>query len=262
MAKDQGSCCISTGIHNYTADNGELPPPQRSVLTSETVASHLSIPGRTTEGLAFAFLRLDLNACNLTDISLIASFTHLRFVDISSNFLDSLTPLEALPHLLWLRAESCGLRSVILQSLGPYLQWLSLAHNEISAINGLSHPHLKTLLLNGSGTSGGPQASNKTVLLEGLNDLKNLSHLHLRDNRVSNLDGFVQENPEDEILPSLHYLNLRGNSICDMSEILKLKELKSLRVLILLDCPLAGESNYSEFVISCLHLQRLDKETV
>uniref|UniRef100_A0A8C4QYX3 Leucine rich repeat containing 23 n=1 Tax=Eptatretus burgeri TaxID=7764 RepID=A0A8C4QYX3_EPTBU len=153
---------------------------------------------------------------NLTDISLIASFPHLRFVDISSNFLDSLTPLEALPHLLWLRAESCGLRSVILQNQWPYLQWLSLARNKISASNGLSHPHLKTLFLNGNHDMlefmWCYTASNKTIFLEGLKGLKHLSYLHLRDNRVSNLDGFVQENPEDEILPSLYYLNLRYGS--------------------------------------------------
>lgn len=41
----------------------------------------------------------------LTDMSLISTFVHLRFLDISSNYLSDLSPLSALTQLLWLKAS-------------------------------------------------------------------------------------------------------------------------------------------------------------
>lgn len=42
----------------------------------------------------------------LTDIYAISTFVHLRFVDLSNNYLSDLNPLATLTQLLWLKVSS------------------------------------------------------------------------------------------------------------------------------------------------------------
>lgn len=48
----------------------------------------------------YAFVR------GLTEISAISTFVHLRFVDLSNNYLSDLNPLATLTQLLWLKVSS------------------------------------------------------------------------------------------------------------------------------------------------------------
>lgn len=41
----------------------------------------------------------------LTEISALSSFVHLRFVDLSNNYLTDLNPLATLTQLLWLKVN-------------------------------------------------------------------------------------------------------------------------------------------------------------
>lgn len=84
----------------------------------------------------------------LTDISLLRSYIHLRYVDISENHLTDLSPLNCLTHLLWLKADGNLLRSARLNQL-PYLQIASFAYNQIVDTEGISHPRLGSLDLKG-----------------------------------------------------------------------------------------------------------------
>lgn len=91
--------------------------------------------------------------------------------------------------------------------------------------------------------------------LEDLNELKNLSALHLRDNKIEALNGF------SESMESLQYINLRGNVLTTFDEIKKLHILPKLRALVLLDNPLTENSDYRlEVLISVRRLERLDKD--
>lgn len=91
--------------------------------------------------------------------------------------------------------------------------------------------------------------------LEDLGNLKNLSALHLRDNKLENLDGFSDN------MESVQYINLRGNMLANFSEINKLQILPKLRALVLLDNPLTENSDYRlEVLISVRRLERLDKD--
>lgn len=87
----------------------------------------------------------------LTDIRLLESFVHLRFIDLSTNFLSDLTPLAPLTQLLWLKVDENHVREIREQRLEPltYLQWFSLAKNRLRDIEGLSGPALETLNLTG-----------------------------------------------------------------------------------------------------------------
>lgn len=76
---------------------------------------------------------------------------HLRFLDISSNYLTDLSPLANLTELLWLKADTNQVQSVRGQPLSqlPYLQWLSLKSNRLSDMEGLGGPALESLNLIG-----------------------------------------------------------------------------------------------------------------
>lgn len=85
---------------------------------------------------------------DLTDISLLKCFIHLRYVDLSENKLQDLSPLSSLTHLLWLKVDGNLLTSACMQEL-PYLQIISFAHNRIKDMEGITHPRLANLSLKG-----------------------------------------------------------------------------------------------------------------
>ncbi|XP_070928385.1 leucine-rich repeat-containing protein 23 isoform X1 [Macaca nemestrina] len=210
-----------------------LPTP----LTEDMMKEGLSLLCKTGSGLAHAYVKLEVKERDLTDIYLLRSYIHLRYVDVSENHLTDLSPLNYLTHLLWLKADGNRLRSAQLNEL-PYLQIASFAYNQITDTEGISHPRLETLNLKGNRihmvTGLDPQklislhtvelrgnqlestvginlpklknlylAQNLLKKVEGLEDLSNLTTLHLRDNQIDTLSGFSRE------MKSLQYLNLR-----------------------------------------------------
>lgn len=83
----------------------------------------------------------------ITDISILQSFIHLRFVDISKNNLQDITPLNSLTHMLTLKADNNKLTSAKLEEL-PYLQEASFNDNRIKTTEGINHPLLERISLN------------------------------------------------------------------------------------------------------------------
>ncbi|XP_053146799.1 leucine-rich repeat-containing protein 23 isoform X2 [Hemicordylus capensis] len=225
----------------------------------------------------------------LTDITLIQSFIHLRYVDLSDNLLRDLSPLAGLTHLLWLKVDGNQLTSASMEEL-PYLQIASFASNHLKDTTGINHPRLTSINLKGNeieiisgldpaklsnlyslelrnnslkSTAGIclPKlknlylAQNSITQIEGLEDLGQLTTIHLRDNQLETLDGF------SESLKSLQYLNLRGNAIDQLQEVTKLQVLPMLRALVLLDNPCSDEGDYRmEVLVMLPRLERLDKD--
>ncbi|XP_055962848.1 leucine-rich repeat-containing protein 23 [Sorex fumeus] len=258
-------------------------------LSEDMMKEGLSMLCKTGSGLAHAFVRLEVRDRDLTDITLLQSYIHLRYVDISENHLVDLSPLNHLTHLLWLKADNNQLRSARLHEL-PYLQIVSFAFNQITDTEGISHPRLTSLDLKGNRIQAltsldsqklqnlqtlelrGNQltstlginlpklknlflAQNQLIKVEGLENLSNLTTLHLRDNMIETLNGFSKE------MKSLQYINLRGNMVSDLSELAKLRELPKLRALVLLENPCAEESEYrQEALVQMANLERLDKD--
>ncbi|XP_057348473.1 leucine-rich repeat-containing protein 23 isoform X2 [Manis pentadactyla] len=249
----------------------------------------LSLLCKTGNGLAHAYVKLEVKERDLTDIHLLRSYIHLRYVDISENHLTDLSPLNYLTHLLWLKADGNQLRSAQLNEL-PYLQIASFAYNQITDTEGISHPRLGSLDLKGNlihtVTGLDPRklislhtlelrgnqlnstlginlpklkklylAQNMLKKVEGLENLSNLTTLHLRDNQIETLSGFSGD------MKSLQYLNLRGNMVADLRELAKLRDLPKLRALVLLDNPCTNENDYrQEALVQLAHLERLDKD--
>ena len=84
---------------------------------------------------------------NLTDISRLESFIHLRFVDLSNNRLRSVASLNRLKFLLTLKLDSNELSTLDLQPL-TYLQMLSMSNNRLRSAAGIEQPRLEILNLN------------------------------------------------------------------------------------------------------------------
>ncbi|XP_026854013.2 leucine-rich repeat-containing protein 23 isoform X1 [Electrophorus electricus] len=264
-------------------------------LTQDMIVPGLSLLCRTGNGLAHAFVKLDIKDRHLTDIVLLRSFIHLRFLDISSNYLSDLSPLAALTQLLWLKGDGNRIEGFQGQPLGQltYLQWLSLAVNHLCDVEGLGGPSLESLNLIGNGiqrmaglecqsltnlvtlelrgnrleTTDGiylPNlrclylAQNRITKLEGLEKLERLTTLHLRDNQLETLDGINLS------MNSLQYLNVRGNLVFSLQALQSLMAVaQTLRTLVLVENPLSETDDYRLCVLTYLPLlERLDKEPV
>ncbi|KFZ62785.1 Leucine-rich repeat-containing protein 23, partial [Antrostomus carolinensis] len=265
----------------------QVPAPRP--LTEQALRDGLSLLCKTGNGLAHAYVKFEAKNMDLTDISLLECFIHLRYVDLSENKLQDLSPLSSLTHLLWLKVDGNLLTSACMQEL-PYLQIISFAQNRIKDMEGITHPRLANLSLKGNkiqtalGLSQGqlfnlqilelrgnkiestaglnlPKlqnlylAQNAIRSLEALEGLGHLTILHLRDNQLETLDGFCSS------MKCLQYLNLRNNRISSLQEVEKLQVLPMLQALVLSDNPCSEEPNYRlEVLVLLPNLQRLDKE--
>uniref|UniRef100_A0A8C0BR23 Leucine-rich repeat-containing protein 23 n=1 Tax=Buteo japonicus TaxID=224669 RepID=A0A8C0BR23_9AVES len=149
-------------------------------LTEEVLKEGLSLLCKTGNGLAHAYVKLEAKYKGLTDISLLECFIHLRYVDLSENKLQDLSPLSGLTHLLWLKVDGNLLTSACMQEL-PYLQIISFAHNHIKDMEGITHPRLANLSLKG----------NKIQTALGLShgQLFSLQILELRGNMLESTAG-------------------------------------------------------------------------
>jgi len=259
------------------------------ILTEEMIADSLSLLCKTGDGLAHAYVRLDIKEKELTNINLLKSYIHLRYVDVSKNNLKDISPLSALTHMLTLKADENLLTSAKMEEM-PFLQVASFNNNKITTTEGVNHPMLEHLSLNNNEitkvtgldaqklsrlhsleirgnkltTTDGiylPNLKNLFVgantikQLEGLDRLTSVTTLHLRDNQLTQLDGFSEENK------LLQYINMRGNNVTDIKEVKKLACIPMLRALVLSENPSAEEDDYRvEVLIALRKLERLDKE--
>uniref|UniRef100_A0A3Q0S783 Leucine-rich repeat-containing protein 23 n=1 Tax=Amphilophus citrinellus TaxID=61819 RepID=A0A3Q0S783_AMPCI len=264
-------------------------------LTQDTISHGLSLLCRTGNGLAHAFVKLDLQKKGLTDIAAISNYNHIRFLDLSNNNITDLSPLASLTQLLWLKVDSNAVTCFKGQPFAQltYLQWLSMAVNQLTDVDGLVGPALESLNLTGNSiqrinafqrgdfanlvtlelrgnhleTTDGINlpnlrqlylAQNAIKRLEGLEKLERLTTLHLRDNQLESLDGLSPS------MKCLQYLNVRGNAIIDENALQYVGLLsQSLRVLVLSGNPVVENSEYRLNVLILLpELERLDKNPV
>ena len=87
---------------------------------------------------------------NLTEISRLEPFVHLRFIDLSNNRLRTVTSLNRLKFLLTLKLDNNELSIFDLPPF-PYLQSLTLSNNRLRSASGIEQPRLETLNLTRKG---------------------------------------------------------------------------------------------------------------
>ncbi|XP_050663754.1 leucine-rich repeat-containing protein 23-like [Leptidea sinapis] len=244
----------------------ELKPERK--LHSAEICSRLSVLGRTAEGDGYAYLKVNCNGMNLTDVGALRSFKHLQYVDVSNNNLDlkSLQVLTELPYLLLIHADKNNIHSAALNKM-KYLQVIIFNHNQIPSVHDVFQPELSTLevgynkiqrinfentmptlkcldfrynFINDISNLDFPNldslylAGNKITSLVGIERLHNLRILHVRNNPIKHLNGFEPE------LSKLQYVNLRNSKVATLKQVKKLRVLPALETLILKGCPYLG----------------------
>lgn len=108
--------------YESTISLGETEYDTRA-LTHAEVGECLYNLGKCVAQCEYAYLSLDASDKDLTDVSVIPFFRHVRYVNVSGNRLTSeaLRALEAVPYLQTLRADRNRLTSAELNPM-PYLQ--------------------------------------------------------------------------------------------------------------------------------------------
>eukprot|EP00052_Salpingoeca_macrocollata_P032802 m.6525 g.6525 ORF g.6525 m.6525 type:complete len:312 (-) comp4221_c0_seq1:21-956(-) len=265
------------------------PPPAVVVLSDQMAADGLSLVCKVGNNLEHAYVKLMVQNRELTDVSEVAKFPHLRYVDFTNNSLETLTALAALQNLLTLHVDHNKLKTIdlpssrFLQVLSathnalsgefsmppqPLLRHLLLSHNEISSFSVSTgmFPALRVLELRAnklqsltalsclSGLEKLYVAENELSTLEGLNALPALKLLHARANKVATLVGASQSK-------QLHYLNLRDNAVESVEE-LKHLTAAPLHKLVLSGNIIADAGDYRLQALVCIPtLVTLDKDT-
>ncbi|KAK7867586.1 hypothetical protein R5R35_005286 [Gryllus longicercus] len=287
---------VTEGTPSEESEEGqqEIIP---KALTKQEACSYLGLLGKPANalGIEVAYLQIKVNDKMLTDISIIPSFPHVMFVDVSRNVLneEALSVLKDLKYLVKLEANENICATCKLPSF-PFLQVLTLNKNKIELIDGLDSPvleclelsynratqlkniappnfqNLKILDLHGNylETTAGIEcptierlylAENKIVKVEGLESLEKLQILHLRNNPIDNLSGFSRS------MTSLTYINLRNCQIYNIKEVKKLTVLSQLDTLILWENPVVsslGDEHRIQALSYVSTLKRINKEPV
>eukprot|EP00429_Kryptoperidinium_foliaceum_P069571 CAMPEP_0176070162 /NCGR_PEP_ID=MMETSP0120_2-20121206/35035_1 /TAXON_ID=160619 /ORGANISM="Kryptoperidinium foliaceum, Strain CCMP 1326" /LENGTH=348 /DNA_ID=CAMNT_0017403803 /DNA_START=49 /DNA_END=1093 /DNA_ORIENTATION=- len=239
----------------------EIPP----IPLSED-AMELSQVGKTIDGVSYTYFQLDCVGKNIGDVDILASYVHLRHIDLSKNrisdlgplrgldfimklnladnAIESMDPLLGLQHLLYLDFSGNRLKEL------PELQMPSLKHanfsrNQImSCANIRSHRSLQVLNV----------SENELQDLVGVSEMGALTSLMVASNKLTSIDGLssvpalrsldLSKNCFEEMkgpfadLVGLNVLDLSGNSIAAAAGLEALRHLTDLRDLTLTANPL------------------------
>ena len=91
-------------------------------LTNEVVENNLSELRRSMVSGKYTYSRLNLSNQQLSDIDVVSSYIHLRFVDLSRNSISNLKPLAALEFLEVLDASENCIQNVQYIPVSKYLK--------------------------------------------------------------------------------------------------------------------------------------------
>ncbi|KAI9202928.1 uncharacterized protein BJ171DRAFT_600383 [Polychytrium aggregatum] len=211
---------------------------------------------------------LDMSDNRISDIDALSSLEYLLSLDLHSNSLRVIP--AAIDKRKYLQQANFAKNSIerIDVVSWPMLGWLNISENQLTVLNLEEFSelvHLEARLNKLTHTSGirAPKvqrmylAQNQIRHLVDLDDKPNLILLHLRENFIETLDG-INEN-----LKSLSYLNLRGNRISSFDQIDHLAVLPNLKSLSLVENPITELPNYRlEIIMRLKKLERLDKDPV
>ncbi|XP_030576087.1 leucine-rich repeat and guanylate kinase domain-containing protein isoform X2 [Archocentrus centrarchus] len=260
------------------------------VLTTEMVSSRISQLGRFGTGLQHSFYNLSLPSHNLSDISVLCSYVHLKKLELPHNKIQDLSCVSHMPYLVMLDASHNEISSFFEFQPPKSLKEVNFSHNRMTKMKDLSDCVLLTKLdldYNSFCEISGLEqccrlthlslAHNKISKISGLGSLP-LTHLCLRGNQLERIEGLehlkslqVLDLSQNRItslsgLQNLHLLgsiNLEKNLISEIQECKHVHDLLLLRDLNLLGNPVQEQPDYKLAVIFLLqHLTVLDQEKV
>ncbi|QWG99211.1 LPXTG cell wall anchor domain-containing protein [Bacillus mycoides] len=202
--------------------------------------------------------KLTLRESNITDISVISGLRHLKYLDLSSNPIESIQPVSKLENLdmLFLRdnkiADLTPLSQMkkikILDLIGNNIKDLTplftvlsleevyLANNQISNLSGIEKLKNVNLLWIGN---------NKISDVEPISKMSNLIELEIADSEIKDISSLsklvkiqvlnLEENYISDIsslsnLTNLHEINLGANEISDIKSVEELGKRTSIDI--------------------------------
>ncbi|OSY05932.1 hypothetical protein S2E19_00907 [Bacillus mycoides] len=246
--------------YNLERKNINEPVTKEDLLQIKTLSIYSGEGINEIAGLEYMtnLEKLTLRESNVTDISVISGLRHLKYLDLSSNPIESIQPVSKLENLdmLFLRdnkiADLTPLSQMkkikILDLIGNNIKDLTplftvlsleevyLANNQISNLSGIEKLKNVNLLWIGN---------NKISDIEPISKMSNLIELEIADSEIKDISSLsklvkiqvlnLEENYISDISPlsnltNLHEINLGANEISDIKSVEELGKRTSIDI--------------------------------
>ncbi|HDR7961483.1 leucine-rich repeat domain-containing protein [Bacillus wiedmannii] len=246
--------------YNLERKNINEPITKEDLLQIKTLSIYSGEGINEIAGLEYMtnLEKLTLRESNVTDISVISGLRHLKYLDLSSNPIESIQPVSKLENLdmLFLRdnkiADLTPLSQMkkikILDLIGNNIKDLTplftvlsleevyLANNQISNLSGIEKLKNVKLLWIGN---------NKISDVEPISKMSNLIELEIADSEIKDISSLsklvkiqvlnLEENYISDISPlsnltNLHEINLGANEISDIKSVEELSKRTSIDI--------------------------------
>ncbi|VDD74443.1 unnamed protein product [Mesocestoides corti] len=168
----------------------------------------------------------------LTAVNVLQAFKHLQFIDLSSNMISDISPLQRLTLIHELDCSSNQITDIP-DCTWPFLAKLDLSRNKIARLPRMTHPLLQAIYLNHNRISSLVDKDGNYLLEE--ENLPKLHTLELRRNQITanlpTLNGPLSKNESNDVQKylkkiglyhsGLKFLILADNKINTMASVYK-----------------------------------------
>ncbi|TNP18244.1 LPXTG cell wall anchor domain-containing protein [Bacillus tropicus] len=224
--------------YNLDRDNIDAPITKKDLLQIKTLSIYSGKGINEIAGLEYMtnLEKLTLRESNVTDISAISKLRGLKYVDLTSNSIESIHPIGQLENInmLFLRdnkisdltplskikkIKTLDLTGNNIKDIQPLftlstMKQLYLANNQISDLTGIDRLNNVKLLWIGN---------NKINNVESISKMSNLIELEISDSEIKDISPLSQ-------LGNLQMLNLEENYISDISPLSTLTNLQEVNL--------------------------------
>ncbi|MDM5373778.1 NEAT domain-containing protein [Bacillus bombysepticus] len=224
--------------YNLNRDNVDAPITKKDLLQIKTLSIYSGKGINKITGLEYMtnLEKLTLRESNVKDISAISKLRGLKYVDLTSNSIESIHPIEQLENInmLFLRdnkisdltplskmkkIKTLDLIGNNIKDIQPLftvstMKQLYLANNQISDLTGIDRLDNVELLWIGN---------NKINNVESISKMSNLIELEISDSEIKDISSLSQ-------LGNLQVLNLEENYISDISSLSTLTNLHEINL--------------------------------
>ncbi|AJG91619.1 NEAT domain-containing protein [Bacillus tropicus] len=224
--------------YNLDRDNIDAPITKKDLLQIKTLSIYSGKGINEIAGLEYMtnLEKLTLRESNVTDISAISKLRGLKYVDLTSNSIESIHPIGQLENInmLFLRdnkisdltplskikkIKTLDLIGNNIKDIQPLftlstMKQLYLANNQISDLTGIDRLNNVKLLWIGN---------NKINNVESISKMSNLIELEISDSEIKDISPLSQ-------LGNLQMLNLEENYISDISPLSTLTNLHEVNL--------------------------------
>ncbi|HFT5903554.1 TPA: leucine-rich repeat domain-containing protein [Bacillus cereus] len=224
--------------YNLNRDNVDAPITKKDLLQIKTLSIYSGKGINKITGLEYMtnLEKLTLRESNVKDISAISKLRGLKYVDLTSNSIESIHPIEQLENInmLFLRdnkisdltplskmkkIKTLDLIGNNIKDIQPLftlstMKQLYLANNQISDLTGIDRLNNVELLWIGN---------NKINNVESISKMSNLIELEISDSEIKDISPLSQ-------LGNLQVLNLEENYISDISPLSTLTNLHEINL--------------------------------